>query len=104
MALSPLVFSLFSAFIFSTGIYTLASKRNIIKQLIGIELLVNAAHLNFVVFAISNPAGVDPYAMGLVLLSLGVGAAIIAVGVLLIVQVYRTYGTMDLELLRRLRR
>ena len=104
MALSPLIYALFSALIFAIGVYTLATKRNIIKQLIGIELLVNAAHLNFVSFAASNPKGIDPYALSFVLLSLGVGAAVIAVAVLLIVQVYRVYGTMDLEKLRRLRR
>ena len=104
MALAPLIYVLASALIFSIGVYTLASKRNIIKQLIGIELLINAAHLNFIVFATSNPAGLDPYAMSFVIISLGVGASIIAAAVLLIVQVYRTYGTMDLEALRRLRR
>lgn len=104
MALPPLIYVPISAFLFSLGIYTLASKRNIIKQLIAVEILVNAAHLNFVVFAVSNPAGIDPYALSLVLISLAVGASIIATGMLLIVHVYRTYGTMDLEALRKLRR
>jgi len=104
MALPPLIYVPISAFIFALGIYTLASKRNIIKQLIAIEIVINAAHLNFVVFATSNPAGIDPYALSLVVISLGVGASIIAAGLLLVVHVYRTYGTMDLEALRKLRR
>ncbi|MDW8092081.1 MAG: NADH-quinone oxidoreductase subunit NuoK [Nitrososphaerota archaeon] len=104
MALAPLIYVMFSSAIFAVGIYVLATKRNLIKQLIGIELLINAAHLNFVSFAASNPVGLDPYAISFVLLSLGAGAAIIAVAILLAVHVYRQYGTLDLDQLRRLRR
>jgi NADH-quinone oxidoreductase subunit K/NAD(P)H-quinone oxidoreductase subunit 4L len=35
---------------------------------------------------------------------LGVGAAVIAVAVILLVHVYRLTGTLDVDLLRRLRR
>lgn len=104
MALAPFIYTMFSALIFSIGVYVLATKRNVIKQLIGIEFLINAAHLNFVGLATSNPNGLDPYALSLVLLSLGAGAAVIAVALLILVHVYRQYGTMDLEKLRRLRR
>ncbi|MEM0445517.1 MAG: NADH-quinone oxidoreductase subunit NuoK [Nitrososphaerota archaeon] len=104
MALSPSLYIVFSGLIFAIGIYTLATKRNIIKQLIGIELMINAAHLNFVVLAVNSPGGIDPYALAFVFLSLAAGASVIAIGTLLIVNVYRTYGTMDLEALRKLRR
>jgi NADH:ubiquinone oxidoreductase subunit K len=104
VALNVMIYIVFSGLIFSIGIYTLASKRNIIKQLIGIELMVNAANLNLVVFASSSGAGVDPYALSFVVLSIAAGAAVITVGLMLIINVYRTYGTMDLEALRRLRR
>ncbi|MCS7145210.1 MAG: NADH-quinone oxidoreductase subunit NuoK [Nitrososphaerota archaeon] len=104
MALSPTVYTVFAGIIFVIGIYTLATKRNIIKQLIGVELMINAAHLNFVVFAVNSPGGIDPYALAIVIFSIAAGAAVITVGVILVVSVYRTYGTMDLEALRRLRR
>lgn len=104
MALSPTVYTVFAGIIFAFGIYTLASKRNIIKQLIGVELMINAAHLNFVVFAANSPGGIDPYALTIVIFSMAAGAAVITVGAMLVINVYRTYGTMDLEALRRLRR
>ncbi len=104
MALSPTIYTIFAGLIFVIGIYTLATKRNIIKQLIGVELMINAAHLNFVVFAMNSPGGIDPYALAIVVLSMAAGAAVITVGVMLVVNVYRTYGTMDLDALRRLRR
>jgi len=103
----PLSLSLYTAFtglIFVIGLYTLATKRNIIKQLIGVELMINAAHLNFVLFAVNSPGGIDPYALAFVVFSILAGASVITVGALMVVNVYRTYGTMDLQALRRLRR
>ncbi|MFZ8857422.1 MAG: NADH-quinone oxidoreductase subunit NuoK [Candidatus Caldarchaeales archaeon] len=104
MALPVTLLTVFAALIFALGVYTLASKRHLIKQLVAIELMINAAHLNLVTYATSSSLGVDPLGMGFVLLSLGVGAAVIAVAVILFVHVYRLTGTLDVDLLRRLRR
>ncbi len=103
MALPTFYYPLVAALIFTIGVYCLATKRNVIKQVIAIELMVNAANLNFVAFAYTT-AGVDPLGLRFVLLSLTVGAAITAVALILAVQIYRTYGRLDVELLRRLRR
>ncbi|MEN3048587.1 MAG: NADH-quinone oxidoreductase subunit K, partial [Candidatus Caldarchaeales archaeon] len=86
------------------GVYTLASKRNIVKQVVAIELMINAAHVTVIAFATAGAAGVDPMGLGFVLVSLGVGAAVIAVSVILLVHVYRMTGTLDVDALRRLRR
>ncbi|MCS7125290.1 MAG: NADH-quinone oxidoreductase subunit NuoK [Aigarchaeota archaeon] len=103
MTLSLYYYPIFAGLIFTIGIYCLATKKSIIKQIIAIELMVNAAHLNFIAFAVT-PSGIDPYAHSFVILSLGVGAAIIAVAILLAVQIYRTYGSLDVTILRRLKR
>lgn len=103
MMLPVYYYPLTAALIFTIGIYCLATKRSIVKQIIAIELMVNSAHLNFIAFALT-PAGIDPFAHGFVILSLGVGAAIISVALLLAVQIYRTYGALDVTRLRRLRR
>ncbi len=104
MALAVIYYNLFSALLFIIGVYCLATRRSLVKQIIGIEIMVNAAHLNFVALASRAPGGIDPYAQSFIILSLGVGAAVIALALLLSVQVYRTYRTMDLAKLRRLRR
>lgn len=103
MALPIYYYPLTAALIFTIGIYCLATKRSIVKQIIAIELLVNSAHLNFVAFAYT-PMGIDPFGHTFVILSLGVGAAIISVAILLAVQIYRTYGALDVTKLRKLRR
>lgn len=103
MSLPTYYYPLVSALVFTIGVYCLATKRSVIKQIIAIELMVNAANLNFVAFSLT-PMGIDPLGQGFVFLSLGVGGAITAVALLLAVQIYRTYGVLDIEKLRKLRR
>ncbi|MEM0080100.1 MAG: NADH-quinone oxidoreductase subunit NuoK [Nitrososphaerota archaeon] len=103
MVLPLYYYSITAALIFTIGVYCLATKKNIVKQIIAIEIMVNAAHLNFIAFAFTS-LGVDPYAHGFVVLSLGVGGAIVSVAILLAVQIYRTYGALDVTLLRKLRK
>lgn len=102
----PIMFYVASAvLVFVIGVYCLSTKRNFIKMVIGVELLINAAHLNLVVFSMNFAEGmVDPYGQTIVVVSLGIGAAVIAIALLLGVQVYRMYGTLDIQQLKRLRR
>ncbi|MGN0003320.1 MAG: NADH-quinone oxidoreductase subunit NuoK, partial [Sphingobacterium composti] len=44
-------FLVVSACIFCIGLYTVLAKRNAIMILVGIELMINAAILNFVAFS-----------------------------------------------------
>ena len=105
MPLATIYYVAFAVLLFVVGVYCLATKRSIIKMIIGIEIMINAAHLNFVAFSANAAEGmVDPFAQSFVLLSMGVGAAVIALAMLLAVHVYRLYGTLDVTKLRRLRR
>jgi NADH:ubiquinone oxidoreductase subunit K len=45
-----------SAFVFCIGLATLLTKRNLISILIGIELLFNAATINFIAFSANDKA------------------------------------------------
>jgi multicomponent Na+:H+ antiporter subunit C len=90
------------------GIYTLASNRNLIKMVIGIEILVSAVNLNFLALSAftTGPSvigPVDPMVHVFVILSICVGGAIAAVAMSLIVRAYRHYGTLDVREYRRLR-
>jgi len=78
------------------------SKRNAIRLLISIELIVNAANINFVAFArYSNPpilAGWD-----VVFYSIAAAAMEATVGLALILVAFRLHGTVDVRRLNRLR-
>lgn len=102
----PVIYHVLAAsFLFIVGTYCLATRKSLIKQVIGLEIMVNAAHLSFVSLSVKAGNGVvDPYAQSFILVSLGVGAAVVALALLLAVQVYRTYRTMDITQLKKLRR
>lgn len=75
--------------------------RNLIKTLMSFQILVFG--INLALFTNSVGGGVDLLANTLVLFSVLVGASIETVGLALIIQIYRKYGTLDPHKLRRLR-
>ena len=75
------LYLLFALVLYIMGIYTLASNRNMVKLVIGIEILVAAVNLNFLAFAafITGPSAlgpIDPMVQKFVILSICVGGAI----------------------------
>jgi len=86
-----------SAFVFAIGLAGAVTRRNAIIVLIGIELMLNAANLNFIAFW---RFGEHPEALtGLmfVIFSIGVAAAEAAVGLALIIAIYRHYRTTNVD-------
>ena len=51
----PTGFLILASFLFSCGVMCLAVKRNAVGILMGVELILNAANLNFVTFARYEP-------------------------------------------------
>jgi len=94
----------FTIILYIIGIYCLATKRNMIKLILGIEILINAANINFVVFSANWKDGfIDPFAHSIVIISTALAGCISAVALTIIVYAYRHYGTLDVRKLRRLR-
>ena len=96
--MSPLhAYLLVSALLFSIGLAGALTRRNAILVLIGIELMLNAANLNFIAFWRygSNPQAIT--GLIFVIFSIGVAAAEAAVGLALIISVYRLYKTADVD-------
>lgn len=88
---------LMSALLFSVGLAGALTRRNAILVLIGVELMLNAANLNFIAFW---RYGANPeIATGIifVVFSIGIAAAEAAVGLALIIAVYRHYKTIRLD-------
>ena len=84
---------LLSAMLFAIGLAGALTRRNAIVVLIGIELMLNAANLNFIAFW---RFGANPEALAgvlFVLFSIGIAAAEVAVGLALVIAVYRHYST-----------
>ena len=94
----------FAFILYIIGLYCLATKRNMIRLVLGIEILINAANLNFIALsAYRTPGFVDPLAHSIVMISIAIAGCVSAVALALIVYAYKHYGTLNVRKLRRLR-
>jgi NADH:ubiquinone oxidoreductase subunit K len=93
-------FVLVSVALLAIGIYGLAVKRNAIRMLFAIELIINAANLNLVAFSrfIPNSQG-----QTFALFSIAIAAAEVAVGLALVIVAYRMYKNIDIADFRSLK-
>jgi NADH-quinone oxidoreductase subunit K len=80
--------------LFSIGIYGLLTRRQAVALLLSIEVMANAANLVFVAFARFGGAPGHP----LVLFALAITVAEVAVGLALVLLLYRRHGDTLLEL------
>jgi NADH:ubiquinone oxidoreductase subunit K len=88
---------LVSSMLFAVGLAGALTRRNTILVLVGIELMLNAANINFVAFWRFGPHAAASTGMIFALFSIGVAAAEAAVGLALILAVYRHAKTTDLS-------
>ncbi len=88
---------LLSALLFSIGLAGALLRRNAILVLIGIELMLNAANLNFIAFWRYGPAPAALTGIMFTIFSIAVAAAEAAVGLAIILAAYRHSRTTDLD-------
>ena len=88
---------LLSAVLFSVGLAGALTRRNAILVLIGIELMLNAANLNFIAFwrYSADPGAIT--GIMVVIFSIAIAAAEAAVGLAMVIAVYRHYKTVNLD-------
>ena len=102
--MTPLTGCLFlSALLFSIGMAGALARRSAILVLIGIELMLNAANLNFIAFWRYGPNPEALTGMMFTIFSIGVAAAEAAVGLSIILAVYRHFRTTDLDKMNSMR-
>jgi NADH-quinone oxidoreductase subunit K len=96
--MTPLhAYLILSALLFSIGLAGALTRRNAILVLIGIELMLNAANLNFIAFWRYGPHPEALTGIMFVIFSIGVAAAEAAVGLALIISIYRHYQTVNVD-------
>lgn len=94
---------LVSVLLFGVGLTGVLTRRNAIVMLLGIEFMLNAANLNFIAFWRFGP---NPEALTGVLFALfaiAVAAAEAAVGLALVIAIYRRVRTTNLDAVRGLK-
>ena len=93
-------FVIVSVALLAIGIYGLAVKRNAIRMLFAVEIVINAANLNLVAFARYLP---HSGGQTLALFSIAIAAAEVAVGLSLIIVAYRMWKDIDIAEFRSLK-
>jgi multicomponent Na+:H+ antiporter subunit C len=105
---------------FFIGIYGMMAKKNIIKMIIGVNIIGYAVNLFFIVLGYKNNGiqpilvpgvsieefvekAVNPIPQALVLTSIVIDLSTICFLAALSIRIYEKYGTFDLEKIRRLK-
>jgi len=91
--------------LFGVGLYALLGKRNIIKILMGIEIMTIAINLVFISLgANSTNEMFTQFAQIFPLISIAIGAAVLAVGLAIAINNYRHAHSVDTDEMATLKR
>ena len=88
---------------FLIGLGCLTFKRDMVRLLIGIEILFNASNLCFVALSSYMTGYVDPFPQSIVMMAIVLDGSVIAVGLAIVINAYKHYGTLDIRRLMRLK-
>ena len=94
-------FLVVSAVLFSFGLFAIITRRNAIMVLMGIELILNAANINFVAFSRYSTGTLDGQMIALFVIILAAAEAAIALAIIL--NIFRNFNTVDVDKLTQLR-
>jgi NAD(P)H-quinone oxidoreductase subunit 4L len=95
-------FLLIAAALFCIGIYGLITSRNAVRVLMSIELMLNAVNINLIAFSnFLDSASIRGQVFTVFVIT--VAAAEAAVGLAIILSIYRSRDTIDLERFNLLR-
>ena len=91
------------AILFCVGLYGALSKKNAVVVLLCIELMLNSVNLNLIAF---SKLGMAPSLTGHIfsLFNITVAAAEAAVGIALLIALYRNKGTTDVNEMNSMKR
>jgi NADH:ubiquinone oxidoreductase subunit K len=91
------LFLVISTTLFCIGLLAVLSRRHAIFILIGIELMLAAANLNFIAFWRFGPQSQPPTGVMIAIFSIAIAAAEAVVGLAMVIAVYRHYRTTNVD-------
>src|SRR5437762_11699814 len=94
-------FLIISAALFCVGLLAAFSRRHAIFVLIGIEMMLAAANINFIAFWRFAPQTQEPTGVMIAIFAIAIAAAEAAVGLALVIAVYRHYRTTNIDQLNQ---
>lgn len=102
MDISILYYLVPSVLMFVFGVYGFLTRKNMIAMLISLELMLNSADLNFVIFnRYLFPGLMD--GMMFTLFAIAIAAAETSIAIALIINIYRAAGNTDVTDIKQLK-
>jgi NADH-quinone oxidoreductase subunit K len=92
--IDPSIFIGIAILLFLIGFAGFIKSQSAVRMLIAIEIMINSANINFAIFALYNDATFIAGQVA-VIISIALAAAEAAVGLGIILAVYRSHGTVD---------
>lgn len=83
-----------SGILFLLGLATILTRRNALYVLMGTELILNAANINFVAFSRFGGFSMDGQMMALLVVMLAAAEAAVAMAIVL--RIFHDFGTIDI--------
>ncbi len=96
-------FLIISAALFSLGLLAALSRRTAIFILIGIEMMLAAANINFIAFWRMNAESTDNSGVMFVIFAIAAAAAEAAVGLAFVIAIFRHYRTTKVNEINQLK-
>jgi NADH-quinone oxidoreductase subunit K len=90
-----------SLIVFLLGLFCVLTRRNAIGILMGIELILNAANINYLAFARFSAGNYDGQIFAVFVIMLAAAEA--AIGLAIVLGMYQTFQTIDVEATETLR-
>jgi NADH-quinone oxidoreductase subunit K len=94
-------FLIISVVLFSLGMYGVITRKNAIMVLMGIELILNSANINFIAFAKFGNFGLQGQIMALFVIVLAAAEAAIALAI--VINIYKTITNINVDEIDSLR-
>jgi NADH-quinone oxidoreductase subunit K len=88
-------FLVVSTFLFAMGIYAIVTRKNAIMVLMGVELILNSANINFIAFSRFGNFGLQGHLIALFVIVLAAAEAAIALAIVL--NIYKTLATVNVD-------
>jgi NADH-quinone oxidoreductase subunit K len=83
------------AILFSLGIFAVMTRRNAVALLMGVELILNGANVNFVAFSRYVETSIDGHLMAAFVIVLAAAEAAVALAIVL--AMFRNFGTVHVD-------
>lgn len=94
-------FLVVSTLLFSMGVFAIVTRKNAILVLMGIELMLNAANINFVAFSKFGGFGLDGQVIALFVIVLAAAEAAVALAIVL--NIYKTFSNVNVDEINNLK-